>query len=186
MKKPITIITACLILIQTGLAQQPVVSKIKTVSYLSQLTAGPAIAFGRFSETHYGGITASYIRNKYHHRKRASLHRPKTGWLAAASLSHYFGKKENTGLVSYRYKNYSLLELNGGAGWYPVKKLDLSLRAGPAIGYYNQTFRFTLTGHLQGSYQIGPKTNITPGLALIKEPGSDALWITSLQLGFRF
>lgn len=117
---------------------------------------------------------------------KTSLHRKKTDWLAAATLSHLLGKKEKMGAVSYQYKNYSLVELHGGIVWYPVNKLDVSLRTGPALGYYNTILRLTITGHLQGSYRLGPKTNITPGLAFAKEPGSDALWITSLQLGLLF
>jgi hypothetical protein len=171
---------------QYGFAQQPVVSKVKNVSYKSQVTAGPAIPFGGFSETHFGGITASYIRKQHNHRVKETLHPKKTDWLAAVSFSHFLGKKENIGAASYRYKNYSLLELNGGIAWYPVSKLDLSFRTGPALGYYNKVFRFTLNGQLQGSYRIGPKTNITPGLSFVKEPGSDALWISSLQLGLLF
>lgn len=186
MRKQLTIVFFSLLLMQYGIAQQPVVSKVKNVSYKNQVTAGPVIPIGVFSETHFGGITASYIRKQSSQRVSRSLRPKKTDWLTAVSLSHFLGKKENIGAASYRYKNYSLLELNGGILWYPVSKLDLTLRAGPALGYYNKVFRFTLTGQVQGSYRIGPKTNITPGLSFVKEPGSDALWITSLQLGLLF
>ena len=128
----------------------------------------------------------SFIRSSGQYQTWEPYQRKKVGWLTAATVSHYLGKKETIGMTSFRYKNYSLIELNGGIVWFPVNKLDLSLRTGPALGYYNTVFRFSLTGHLQGSYQIGPKTNITPGLAFIKEPGSDALWIISLQLGLLF
>ena len=186
MSKRLPIVLLSLILIRTGHAQQPVVSKVKPVHYLNQVTAGPAIALGGFSETHYGGITVSYIRIFRHQAIRERLHLPKTYWAAAASLSHHLGKKENTGLVTYRYKNYSLLELNGGFGWKPLEKLDLLLRAGPALGYYNRIFRFTYSGQLQTIFRTGPKTSITPVLSFIKEPGSDAVWVTSLQLACYF
>ena len=186
MSKLTTIIFFSLILIRNSHAQQPVVSKVKNVPYLNQLTAGPAIALGGFSETHYGGITVSYIRKLKQQATLESFHLQKSFWLAAASLSHHLGKKENTGLVSYRYKNYTVLELNGGFGWQADENLNLVIRTGPALGYYNRIFRFTYTGQLQGSYRTGPKTSITPGLAFIKEPGSDALWVTSLQLAFSF
>lgn len=175
-----------MVLMQYGIAQQPVVSKVKSITYLQQLIAGPAIPLGQFHETHYGGITASYIRKQRNHRIKETLHPKKTDWLAAASISYFLGKKENNGTAFYRYKNYSLLELNGGIVYHPLNRLDMLFRTGPALGYYNRIFRFTITGHLQGSYRIGPKTNITPGVAFTKEPGSDALWITSLQLGLFF
>jgi len=110
----------------------------------------------------------------------------KTGWIMAASLSHFPGKKETIGNGSYRYSGYSLLDLHGGLAWYPKQKISFLLRTGPGLGYYSKIFRFTITGQLQGSYAIGPKTRITPGFSFIKEPGSDALWSPSLQLGFLF
>jgi len=175
-----------LLLVQEGAAQLPVVAKVKPVIYQHLFTAGPAIPLASFGETHYPGITFSYIRNMDRFRKRDSFKRRKTGWITGASLSHYFGRKENTGPTSFRYRHYSLLEIQGGMNWAPLMQLNFSLRTGPGLGYYNRIFRFTVTGHLQGSYAIGPKTIITPGCAFIKEPGSDALWITSLQLGFLF
>ena len=110
----------------------------------------------------------------------------KTGWIMAASLSHFPGKKETIGNGSYRYSGYSLLDLQGGLAWYPVQKTGFLLSTGPGLGYYSKIFRFTITGQLQGSYAISPKTTITPGFSFIKEPGSDALWSPSLQLGFLF
>ena len=173
-------------LVQQGSAQSPVLAKVKPVSYRHLITAGSAIPLASFGETHYPGIISGYIRKMERNRKQDSFKRRKTGWITAASLSHYFGRKENTGQTSFRYRHYSLLEIQGGINWVPLEKLNFSLRTGPGLGYYNNIFRFTVTGHLQGSYAIGPKTIITPGCAFIKEPGSDALWMTSFQLGFLF
>ncbi len=156
------------------------------VSYQQLVTAGPAFPLTQFGETHYPGITASYMRKMDRFRNQDSIKRKKTGWIMATSLSHYVGKKEKTGQSSFRYHHYSLLELQGGITWSPLNKINFSLHTGPGMGYYNQTLRFTVTGHLQGSYAIGPKTIITPGCAFIRESGSDALWITSLQLGIVF
>jgi hypothetical protein len=173
-------------LVQQGAAQSPVLAKVKPVIYRHLITAGTAIPLASFGETHYPGITSGYIRKMDRIRNQDSFKRRKTGWITAASLSHYFGRKENTGQSSFRYRHYSLLEIQGGMSWAPLEKLNFSLRTGPGLGYYNKIFRFTITGQLQGSYSIGPKTIITPGFAFLKEPGSDALWITSLQLGFLF
>lgn len=175
-----------LFLVQKTAAQSPALVKIKPVIYQHLLTAGPAIPLASFGETHYPGITSSYIRKMDRFRNQDSFKRKKTGWITAASLSHYFGRKENTGQTSFRYRHYSLLEIQSGMNWAPLKQINISIRTGPGLGYYNRLFRFTFTGHLQGSYAIGPKTIITPGCALIKQPGSDALWFTSLQLGILF
>lgn len=186
MNKCLTILAGYLLFGISVCAQLPAHTKIKEPRFHHVITAGPAIPLAGFSNTHFGGITTSYIRNMMKDHHSAVFKRKKTGWLTVASLSHYLGKNENNGLVSYRYKGYSVLELNAGAAWYPANKLDLSLRAGPALGIYNKIFRFTLTSTLQGSYKRGPKTVITPGLTLLKETGNDAVWVTSLQLGLVF
>lgn len=175
-----------LLLVQQGAAQQPALTKVTPVRFRHLITAGPAIPLAAFGETHNPGITSSYIRIMDQVRNLDLLKRRKTGWITAASLSHYFGRKENTGQTSFRYRQYSLLEIQAGMNWAPLEPLNFSLRTGPGLGYYNNIFRFTVTVHLQGSYAMSPKTIITPGCAFIKEPGSDALWITSLQLGFLF
>lgn len=159
---------------------------MKITAYHQLVTAGPAIPLAGFWETHYPGITVSYIRKMGRVSKNETFQRNKTAWIAGTSLSGYPGKKEISGQSSFRYRPYGLLELQGGIAWYPLKKIDFSFRAGPGLGYYNKIFRFTVSGQLQGSYAIGPKTIITPGCAFIREPGSDALWITSLQLGMLF
>lgn len=186
MKPAVTILSLSLFLLQPVMAQQPAMNKVKTITSHQQIMAGLALPLASFGETHSGGITFSYIRKQERFNNMEPYQRRKTGWLAAASLSHYLGKKENNGLITYKYKGYSLMELHAGAAWYPVNKLDFSLRAGPALGYYNKIFRFALSSYFQGSYSIGPKTVITPGLTLIKEAGSDALWVTSIQLGIMF
>lgn len=186
MKKVFTILILSLLLYQPVMSQQPPMNKVITTTPHQQLTAGLALPLANFGETHYGGITFSYLRKQERFNNREPYQRKKTGWLAAASLSHYLGKKEKNEMIAYRYKGYSLLELSAGGAWYPDNNLDFSLRAGPALGYYNKIFRFTLSSILQGSYKIGPKTVITPGLTLLKETGSDAIWVTSIQLGIMF
>jgi hypothetical protein len=186
MKPFVYILISPLFLLQTVFAQQPVVTKIRIKTYHQQLTAGPAFPLGPFSETHFPGITASYIRIMGKLKMNEPAGSKKTGWIMAASLSHFPGKKEIIGNGSYRYSGYSLLDLQGGLAWYPKQRISLLLRTGPGLGYYNKIFRFSVTGQLQGSYAISPKTRITPGFSFIKEPGSDALWSPSLQLGFLF
>jgi hypothetical protein len=175
-----------LFLWQTVFAQQPVVTKVNSKTYRQQITAGPVFPLGTFSETHFPGITASYIRIMDKLKMKEPARLKKTGWVMAASISHFPGRKEIIGNGSYRYSGYSILDLQGGLGWYPEQKISFLLRSGPGLGYYSKIFRFTVTGQLQGSYTISPKTTITPGLSFIKEPGSDALWSPSLQLGILF
>lgn len=186
MIRTLTIFVFKVLLIVPVVAQQPGMQKISQDPSRQRLSAGLSLPIASFGDTHYAGVTMSYTRLSAPYQTREPYQRKKTGWLTGATLSHYLGKKENRGLVSYRYKGYTLLELNAGAAWYPTPKLDFSFRAGPGLGYYNSVFRFTLTGHILCSYNIGPKTIITPGLALIRETGSDALWVTSLQLGYLF
>ncbi len=186
MKQVVFILFTELLLHQFVMAQQPDMQKVKTIIPHQQITTGLSIPLAAFGETHYGGITAGYIRNKARFNDNEPYQRKKISWLTAATLSHFISKKENNGTVAFRYKGYSLLELNAGAAWHPVNKLGLSLRAGPAIGYYHHILRFTFTSTLQGSYTIGPKKVITPGITFVKEPGSDALWVASLQLGLLF
>ncbi len=186
MKSCVTILLLIHFHCLTTIAQVPVHATIKPVSYPHMVTAGPAIPLAHFGDTHYPGLTASYIRITTRQKAGEPFKHKKTGWIAAASLSHYFGKKESIGQNRFRYKHYSLIDVQGGMTWQPLKKINLSLRTGPGLGYYNSIFRFTVNGQLQGSYSVGPKTIITPGCAFIKEPGSDALWITSLQLGLIF
>ncbi len=186
MKQFLYILITFFFLLQKSTAQQPADAKIKLTTYHNQLAAGPAIPLAHFSETHLPGITTSYIRKMSRLNTRESFKRKKTGWLLAASLSHFMGRKEIIGNSAFRYKGYSLIGFQGGVAWYPVQKINFSFRTGPGLGYYNKIFRFTATGQFQCSYRISSKTNITPGLSFIKESGSDALWITSIQLGFFF
>jgi hypothetical protein len=175
-----------LFLQQPVIAQQPAVTKVKLVTYHNQVMAGPAFPVGQFGETHFPGITASYIRINRQTRTSEQAGQKKTGWIMASSLSHFFGKKESIGNGTFRYSGYSLLDLQGGIAWYPKQRVSFAVRTGPGLGYYKKVFRFTVTGQLQGSYTISPKITITPGCFVSKEPGSDVLWSPSLQLGFMF
>ena len=157
MRKLFPILIPALFLVQFSIAQPPAITILKPVSYDQLITAGPSLPLAQFGETHL-----------------------------AASFSHFTGKKERINQTVFRYSHYSLLSLQGGLAWYALPKVNFLLHAGPGLGYYNQSFRFSVSGQLHGTYQIGPKTIITPGCALIKQPGSDALWFTSLQLGILF
>ncbi len=186
MRKLFTILIPALFLVQFSIAQPPAITILKPVSYDQLITAGPSLPLAQFGETHLAGITASYIRKKERFSQQEPYNRKKTGWITAASFSHFTGKKERINQTVFRYSHYSLLSLQGGLAWYALPKVNFLLHAGPGLGYYNQSFRFSVSGQLHGTYQIGPKTIITPGCALIKQPGSDALWFTSLQLGILF
>ena len=186
MRKVFTILIPALFQVQFSMAQPPAIAVLKPVSYNRLITAGPSLPLAQFGETHWAGITAIYIRKKERFNQQVPYNRKKTGWITAASFSHFAGKKERINQSAFRYSHYSLLSLQGGIAWYALPKINFLLHAGPGLGYYNQSFRFSVTGQLQGTYLVGPKTIITPGCALIKQPGSDALWFTSLQLGILF
>jgi len=175
-----------LLLRSSSAAQLPAVTKTAQAEKHQQLSAGFSFPTGSFAATHYPGITLSYNRNYGTERTASGARKRKSRWFSAAALSHFTGRKEAAGNGRFRYYGYSLLGLQGGIDWYPLKKTTLSFGTGPALGYYNNTLRFSLTGTVQGHYPLGKKTNITPGISFIKESGSDALWVTSVQLGFIF
>ncbi|MBI3139470.1 MAG: hypothetical protein HYZ15_12905 [Sphingobacteriales bacterium] len=184
-KKLLLVFLHCFLLLSLC-AQQPLVQKLKIPVKNNRIFAGPSVPLGQFSSTHYPGITISYMRMPSRPVAEQGARGRKTGFASGGSLSHFWGKKEKAGSRDFRYPGYTVLELQGGLTWTPLNRGILFLAMGPGLGYYEGRFRFIAGAGIQGSYPLSPIINISPALSLIKEKGSDALWIASLKAGLRF
>ena len=110
----------------------------------------------------------------------------KIGFTANSGVAYYFGKKESIGAGSYKYPAYIFLYAFAGAVYNAGKKIHFCLTAGPAAGIYSSNVQFNTGASLQCNYYISPKIAITPGLILMKETGSDAIWSGSLRAAMAF
>lgn len=150
------------------------------------IAAGINISLGDFSNTHFGGFSTLYAWSKNRFGRLNSMPPKKIGFTGNSGIAYYVGKKETTGTGSYQYPAYIFLHVFAGAVYNAGKNVHLSLTAGPAAGIYNSNVQFNTGASLQCTYYISTKIAITPGLILMKETGSDAIWSGSLRAAMAF
>ena len=150
------------------------------------IAAGITIPVGDFSSTHFGALNAVYAWSNNRFGLLTTMPVIKIGFTANSGIAYYFGRKETIGTGSYQYPAYIFLHIYAGAIYNAGKKVNICLTAGPAAGIYNSSTQFNTGASLQCNYYISPKIAITPGLIMMKETGSDAIWSGSVNAAIAF
>ena len=150
------------------------------------IAAGINISLGDFSNTHYGGISTLYAWSKNRFGQLNSMPAKRIGFTGNSGIAYYAGSKESIGTGFYKYPAYTFLHAFAGAMYNAGKNVHFCLTAGPAAGIYNSTVQFNTGASLQCAYYISPKIAITPGLIMMKETGSDAIWSGSVSAAIAF
>lgn len=150
------------------------------------IAAGITLPSGDFSNTHFGGFSTIYAWSNNRFGLLTTMPAKKFGFTANSGIAYYFGKKETIGTGSYQYPAYIFLNINGGVIYNTGKKVNICLTAGPAAVAYNSNVQFNTGASLQCNYYISPKMAITPGLIMMKETGSDAIWSGSVSAAIAF
>jgi len=144
------------------------------------VSAGIALPFGNFSETHFPGAGAAISYSKGRYGLLPAKPAKQFGYSLQANAHYYFGKNETVSGHSFRYPGYLLFHLFGGAICQPGKRTYIELVAGPGLGYYNSSTRFNLGGTLSATYYIRKRLGVSPSILLTKESGAD--WLGALSL----
>lgn len=110
-----------------------------------------------------------------------TVKRKKAAFTYNGGVAYYFGKKETISGYPYKYSGYTFIHAFAGIIFIPVKKTRIALTAGPALGIYNGNSQFNIGSKLEVSYFINPKIAIGPGIAMMKEPGTNPLWSMSFK-----
>lgn len=145
------------------------------------LSAGASIhlPMGNFSTSHVLGIglEASPAVHTF-----GLLHFKKIAFTYNAGIAYFIGKKNQVSGYSYNFPGFTFIHGYAGLLYNPLKKLNVNLLAGPALGIYKKNTRFNIGARLEGSYYIG-KTSIAAGplLNMILEPGTQPLWSVGLK-----
>ncbi|MDZ4795382.1 MAG: hypothetical protein SGI83_13965 [Bacteroidota bacterium] len=144
---------------------------------------GVNLPIGNFSSTHFIGmaVDVSPARHTFGLTRVRKFIFTYNGGFA-----YYLGKKETVSGSPYKYPGYSFMHAFAGLLYNPIVKTSISLTAGPAIGIYNSTTRFTIGSKLAASYFVNSKIAVGPGIVIMKEFGSDPLWVVSVKATRRF
>ena len=182
MKRISFIILACLftpnmILAQADTSVTPNYTKGKN----NAASLGVNIPVGEFSETHIGGISASY---SWSHRRFGKLNKlPKKliGFIANAGIDYYFGKKETVSGYDFKYGSSVYLHVFGGAIYNPCKDGNITLTTGPTLSLYKSNADLGFGVNLNGSYYFNDRIAITPGVIYMKHNKTNALWAVLMK-----
>lgn len=131
-----------------------------------------------FSSTHFGGIAAGYEPSNHWF---GLFKRKHIAFTYNGGLACYFGKKEKVSGYPYKYPCYFFLHAFGGVLYNPVRKLDFTLTAGPALSIYNGNKRFNIGSKLEGTYYFKNRFAVSPGIVLMKDSHADPLWAVSIR-----
>lgn len=143
--------------------------------YSWNITSGIGLPVGSFSETHFPGLGASVSYSDGRFGLLPSAPRQKTSYSIHAGSYYFFGKEETVSGHPYSYPGYILVHLSGGLIYNHGKRTQFGLVAGPGMGIYNGSSRFTVTGTLSANYYIGKRIGISPAFILVRESGADLL-----------
>lgn len=159
-------------------AQQPGKSR--------NLAAGVAIPAGNFSETHLIGaeVMIDYSPNRF--GKLLRFPDPSIGFVLSGGISYFAGKKETVSTYPYRYGNYAILRVYGGAILHLAKNWNTRLVAGPAISYYGNNIRFNLGAELQSTWYWKQQWGVGPTLGILKENRADPLLMSGIRIAYAF
>jgi hypothetical protein len=150
------------------------------------ISAGVALPMGNFSNTHFIGFEAGYMRsNRRFGQLKINPSKP-LGLVAAAGGSNYLGKNEKLDSFTYAYANYMHVYIHGGIIYNPCRYGNIILILGPGMSFYNGTERFVFGVTLLASYYFSSKFSVSPGISAMKESISDPLWTGSLKMSYFF
>lgn len=147
------------------------------------ISVGINIPVGDFSSTHIIGIGVEYspLRHTFQLTKLKHL-----AFTFNGGVAYYLGKKETVSGYRYKYPGYIFINAFGGLLYNPVKKVSITLTAGPALRIYNGLIRFNTGSKFELSYFINDKIAIGPGIIFMKESGTNPLWAAALKTTMAF
>lgn len=189
MQKKILVSFICSLFFPPLIAQPPQFFKmVKENTHAVSL--GLHIPLGEFSETHFGGITAEYSSARRWSGK-VSINPRKFRFSYNGGVAYYFGKEETVSGYDYKYPGYFFIHGFVGLLYVPGKvsskrKIDIKLTAGPALGIYNGNTAFNMGAKFEGTYFVTHNIAIGPGIMLMKETKTDAIWSAFLKVSRLF
>lgn len=150
------------------------------------VSAGALQPIGVFSETHFTG--ASVRMDYYPGRPDSSKQsvRKKWGWVLSSGVAYFPGRKRTVSGYPFRYGNYGIWHTSGGILYQPIRKMRISLTAGPALSYYRKDFRFNIGAESGISWYWNPRWGAGTTIVCWKESGADLLWMIGLRGFYAF
>lgn len=138
---------------------------------------------GDFSSTHIAGIGAETIFGK---SWPDTVKSKKLCFIYKAGLRYFPGEKQKISGFPYRYPGYYFIHAFAGIMYKLSNKINFALSAGPAIGIYNNSTRFTIGADLNISYSVKNNLSLGPVIIMMKESGAEGLWSVGLKGNLRF
>jgi hypothetical protein len=183
MKKNLTILLPAVFFILSGWSQTNAIKKTVPQEKGIGVSVGVNKPIGTFSSTHFIGMAVEVAPSGH---SFGLIKARKFAFTYNGGFAYYFGKKETISSYPYKYPGYSFIHGFAGLRYTPFLNTGISLTAGPALGIYNGTTRFTIGSKLDASYFINSKIALGPGIVLMKEPGAAALWSLAIRGSIRF
>lgn len=147
------------------------------------ISGGVNVPLGNFSKTHWLAASAEVFSLHYH---CDSVKEKKISFTYKAGFSYYFaGQKEIVNGFSIIYPAFWNGYGFGGVVYKPIKRLNITFAAGPAISRYHGATQFNLGAELNAYYFIHCNLSVGPTLHLVKEGGADGLWALGVKANFR-
>jgi len=150
------------------------------------LSGGGAIPIGNFSQTHLPGAQILFEYSKGRFGKLLKSPDPSIGFVLNGGLSFFSGKREKISAYTFRYSNYAVLHLYGGAMIHAAKNWHFAFSGGPAISYYRNNIRFNLGAELQSTWYWKQQWGVGPTLGILKENGADPLLMSGIRIAYAF
>lgn len=150
------------------------------------LSAGIGLPTGNFSETHWIGMQmmAEYAPKRF--GKLKALPKHPLGLMISCGFGYWAGKKETVSSYPFRYGNFSVLHLFGGASYRPSKNIVLKGSAGPALSHYEGHVRFNIGTEWGGQWYFQPQWGIGSSLTLLKELKARPLLMIGIRGNYAF
>lgn len=180
---------ALLFLLITQIGISSLAQEEKTIDKKQKTNDGHCISLSilrpvaDFSSTHFGGIAVGYEPANHWFGLLKAKH---IAFTYQGGLAYYFGKKETVSGYPYKYPGYFFLHAFAGVLYNPVRKIDLSLTAGPALSIYNGKSRFNIGSKLEGTYSFNNSFAASPGIIVMKENKANPIWAVSLKISYSF
>ena len=190
MKSSVLLMIFILLLTSSLSAQNE--EKAKQSGWINDIGLNFSLPLGRFGESHILGIGVQYSWGLHHYGKMNATPIKQLGFTANTGVDYYFGKKETIGTIpnttTYKNQGYTFVHLYGGLVYHLNLLGDISLTAGPAMGFVGGHTNFNLGANLSTSFFTNPRKNIwiTPNVTLMKQKRSDALYALAVRISYAF
>lgn len=147
----------------------------------NSVSPGVNIPIGEFAQTHIAGISADYSWSRHRLGELNNLPGKAIGFIADGGIDYYLGKKETVAGYEFKYGGYLYLHTFAGGIYNLTKKMNVSLTAGPTLGFHKGHTDFGFGVNWRASYYFSEKIAITPGLIYMKHKEANALWSISIK-----